>query len=196
MDYLKQLEICDILCIQNKEGNFISNGIRWFTNGKVSHIAMYVGGGKNFIIEYTIGGCQHNRIQKYLKYPYKIWVRRIKDLTVDMASKIKDEAYKDIGKGYDYVAYAGYMFFQGLEKIDKVMEKLFKFDLGLSNLRKFDNWLQVRNKEVCSSGIDVWTKRAGLDLFPELGNQQVTPEDVLKSNKLKTIMVLDFIKEV
>jgi len=176
----RKLRKADIMVIQNKKFDLISSGIRWFQNGKSSHTCLIsdVKGQKQ--IEYTIGGCQERDIKIYMNYPHKVWIMRKIDLSYRERNEIVKQAKLDIGKRYDYLSYIIYILVMGLKKI------------GINLERKFNNFIQARDKEVCSSGVDKWYRKAGQDLFPNIGDNMVVPDDFLKHKKLTNIFILDF----
>jgi len=176
---LQKIECGDAILVRNSNKKaFISKGICWVTHSRVSHTALYVGGGENKIIEYTGDGCRVAKLSKYFGQDFTIWVRRIKGLTTTQASLMKSAAYNDVGKNYDFLSYIPYIFYQFLRAI------------GLGRFRKRDMLLHADDKQVCSSAYDKWAKSANVDLFPNLGEQQPTPEDILKNKLLRTIMVI------
>jgi len=167
----------DSILYHNNKKNFISESIEWFENGRVSHVDIYVGGGDQGVIGATEGGITKRNLFSYIKPDYTVIVRRIKGITVDQAAKMKDAAYKDIRKrtAYDYLAYIGYI-------IGCILRKL-----GLDVLNN-DNPFASKNKLVCSEAYDKWAKESGLDLFPTIGEAFVTPQNILESNELETLI--------
>jgi len=165
-------------CIIIRSDGIIADGIEWFTDGNSSHIAMYVGGGKNLITEYTIGGAKCPRITKYCKDKYTLTLRRIKGITLEQAAKMKRAGYESVYKKekYDYLSYLGYIIFNLLRKI------------GVSDLLKLNNPFNTPFAEVCSSGYDKWVKAGGIDLFPEIGEELVTPHHLDITDKMETIV--------
>lgn len=166
----------DAILIHNSK-NLISAGIELFEQGDVSHAALYVGGGNQGIIEYSTGGCQRNSLSKYYQDNIKIIVRRIRGLTVEQAEKMKEAAYRDLVKSrpYDYLSYVGFVWI------------CIKSKLGIREAFKKDNPVQGAGK-VCSTGYAFWAALAGLNLFPDIGEEAVTPQHILESSNLYTVI--------
>jgi len=169
-------EIGDAVLIHDDRPNIVGDSIEWFTNGKVSHVDLYVGNGK--VIGATIKGVVEQKIKKYFKRYYTITIRRIKNITVNQAVKMKLAAYSDVKKKiqYDFFSYLGYIFLQLLRK------------LGLKEAESWDNPVDDQDKVVCSSAYDRWAKKAGIDLFPDIGEEAVTPRHIFESDRLETII--------
>jgi len=184
----KVCEMGDCIIIQNNKQDIISDAIEWFENGKVSHVAMYLGGGQNLISEFCIEGAVVNRITRYCKDQYTVYVRRIKGITVDQASKMKDAGYKSAfnKEKYGFFSYLGYIV---LNLYRKIVRQIFGRKIADAFLM-VDNPFSASDTEVCSSGYDKWAKAGGIDLFPGVGNQMVTPEHLLESEKLETILTV------
>lgn len=161
---LANLQPCDILLFHNNKPNVLGDGIEWFSDGHVSHVAMYVGGGDQSMIHYAIGGCQKMKVADYCKDWTTIIVKRYPGLTVEQSEKVKDNAYKDLGKGrpYDYISYIGFMWM------------CLKHKLGDKNAFVKDNPLSGAG-HVCSVGVDEWYENAGIDVFPNFGEGSVIP---------------------
>jgi len=177
LEYIPQMG--DAILVHDNRPDIIGDGIEWFTNGKVSHVDVYVGGGEGKIIGALASGVKVHYIDEYFKDYYTIYVRRIKGITVDQAAKIKELAYKYVQKrtGYDYISYLGYMIANLLRKI------------GI-NIKKANNPFDSKKRVVCSSFYDKICKKAGIDLFPNIGEEFVTPQDILESKKLETILII------
>lgn len=174
LEHIPQLG--DAIIYHNTEPNFISDGIEWFTDGTTSHVDMYVGGGEGYIIGFTEKGCTLRKLSEYAKDCHEITVRRIKGITVTQAAKMKEVAYRDLTEKqpYDFASYLGFIIINLLRKI------------GI-NLEHKDNPVRGIGK-VCSTAYDAWAKEVGLDLFPHIGDKLVTPEHILKSDKLETLI--------
>lgn len=175
-EFLKIPQMGDCILIHHTKFNIISSGIELVSGSKVSHVAMYVGGGNNNIVEYIPGGCTVDSLSKYLKDDIVVTVRRINGLTVDQAQKMKHLAYLDVSKKrkYDYLSYVGFIVLKikSLFKKSKVSP-----DLPIDGAG-----------EVCSSGYAEWCRNAGLDIFDELGDKNVTPGDILNNKGMSTII--------
>jgi len=92
-------------CILFSGKSLISRGIRWFTDSKWNHAAIYVGGGGQFVIEATAAGVEKTALKELLKCE-AVCVRRIPDLKVEDAELMKDRAYGLIYDNYDYAQIA------------------------------------------------------------------------------------------
>jgi len=88
-------------CIIFETDALVADGIEWFSGGKVSHVALYVGGGNRNLVEALIKGVKIRTLDTYFTSKYTIHVRRIKGLTVEQAEKMKTYAYSRVGKPYD-----------------------------------------------------------------------------------------------
>ena len=111
-------------CILFKGKGFISRGIQWFTDSEYSHVAMYVGGGNNQVIEATEAGVEINPILPLLKAADRVCVRRIPNLKVDDAEKMKAKGYSLIYEHYDYLQFAGLAIYFLFRKIGIQLSKL------------------------------------------------------------------------
>jgi hypothetical protein len=169
-------QIGDIILFRNNAPNFIADGIEWFENGSVSHVALYVGGGDAAVIEYTVGGCLRTPLSHFYADNMTIIVRRIPGLTVEDAEKIKARAYADYEakKPYDYLSYIGFIYMQ------------FRRKIGWRVKPNKDNPIQGSGK-VCSTGVDEWVE-IYKDFFPALGDEAVTPHDWEICPELKTVI--------
>ena len=171
----------DAILIHDLRPNIIGDGIEFFTDGDVAHTDIYVGGGDGGIIGYTAEGCTRRNINMWFKPYYKVTLRRIKDITINQASKMKEAAYNDYNKHkpYDFLSYIGFIY-------QNIKRKLFKKKID-DDSTESDNPVQGQGK-VCSTGYIEWTKEAGLDLFPNIGDESVTPQHIFKSKKFETII--------
>ena len=180
-DKIKNIpEMGDAILVATNRPDIISDSIEWFSNGHYSHVAMYVGGGDNSIIEYTLKGCIKDSLIKYCTKDMRIMIRRVKNLTLDQASKVKALAYKDYleNKPYGFLSYVGYIISSLLRKI------------GI-NIMKNDNPFRTHTSEVCSSGYVKWYKLAGIELLPKIGIDMVTPKHIEDCAKMQTLIYVD-----
>lgn len=171
-------QMADAILIHDDKGGIIGDGIEWFTNGRTSHVEIYVGGGEGKTIGARIDGVKVHRIDEYFKDHYTVTVRRAKGITVEQAAKAKDLAYYLVEKRYKYdiEAYFGFVFFLLLRKI------------GIAHWLKFDNTSALNSLFFCSEVFDSCMRDAGLDLFPTIGAGFVTPQDIMESDRLQTII--------
>jgi len=152
----------------------VSRGIKWFTDSKYSHATLYVGGGKNYIIEATLAGVERNRIQDVLVHAERICIRRIPNLTVEEVELMKNKAYSLIYDSYDipqFISYIPYFLFR-------------KVGINLPFL-VFNN----RQKMVCSELYGVCALAAGIKLFRNI--KLITPEFLYRTLKMVTILEED-----
>jgi hypothetical protein len=178
-EFDKILTICqtaDLLLFYNTK-NLISKGIAEFKtldyknnqyiktyNIKTSHVAIYLGGGKNLILESSFPkGTQLSTIQKYFKKDYIIEVKRLIGITVNEMANIKNICYEYIAthpnQKYDWISFLGLLY-----------QKWF-------NAENSKNIFANNQKQFCSSlADDIW-KLNGRDFFPDLKDKQVTPND-------------------
>jgi len=147
-----------------------SYGSRWFTSFKVSHTAIYVGGGDSYVIEAVPDGVIKTRFSDFIKDKTFLCVRRIPNLTVENAEKMKSAAYDFLNTPYN--------FFQ-------------RISLSLySTFRKFGLYfpLFVRNRPSPVISSELWydcAKAAGFRI--RTVNGAVTPEVLLTTSKLATV---------
>jgi hypothetical protein len=158
-------------CILIGGKSFVSRGIKWFTNSKYSHTALYLGGGSNYVAEATAVGVEKNKIQNLLAYAECVCVRRIPNLTVEQAEIMKDKAYSLIYDSYDtlqFISYIPYFLFR-------------KVGINLPFLV-----FNSRQKMVCSELYAVCALAADIRLYKSV--KLITPEFLYKTNKLITII--------
>jgi len=159
----------------------VSRGIEWFTDGDYSH-CIWV----NFpwIYHWTTWRAKKEKLKSYLKSDYKICVMRYEELTIKQVKMIEMYANQDVKDKRIYASksYFGYALFNAMSKIPLIGKGLSGF------FRRHKNPWRARNQRVCSSGIiQRWFKKAGIDICPELGDEQVTPEDIFLSDKLRIV---------
>lgn len=160
----------DLLFI--KGDTFWSDGISWLTskNGGPSHVAVYVGGGKQAQIGAVKYGVSLDTVGYMLQHAKFFAIRRIPDLTVANAEKMKDAAYGLLNKKYDrwqFVTLALYL----------VIRKLTKFEWV---------WLikDVKGKYVCSAlGYKVCLAGGFKLVTPE---NRITPCDMFTDTRLES----------
>jgi hypothetical protein len=111
-------------CILFKGKGFISRGIQWFTNSEYSHVVIYIGGGKNQVIEATEHMVEVSDLLPLLKEADKVCVRRIPNLLLNDAEKMKNKAYDLVYEPYDYIQFAGLALFNALRKIGIIWGRL------------------------------------------------------------------------
>ena len=165
---LKSLIPGDCILLGGK--GIISRGIKWFTNSKYSHAAIYVGGGNNYVIEATLVGVEKNKIHSLIEHADKICIRRIFNLSAEDAELMKNKAYQLLYNSYDvlqFVSYIPYFLFR-------------KIGINLPFLV-----INKRNKMVCSELYAVCALAAGIKFAknPKL----VTPEILYRTHKMETI---------
>lgn len=104
-------------CILFSGKGFVSRGIKFFTDSKWTHAAIYVGGGEGFVIEATAAGVEKNPLAPLLKKASAYCVRRIPDLTVEQAELMKEKAYGLIYEEYDFVQLVSLGIYYAFRKI-------------------------------------------------------------------------------
>ena len=163
------LQPCDVILLSGK--NFISRGIKFFTDSKYSHAALYVGGGEGYVIEATAAGVEKNRLNDIIKKDSAYCVRRIPDLTVDQAEAMKAKAYSLIYEDYDVLQMLTLGVYFAFRKLGITWSAL------VSN---------AKNRMVCSELVAV----ACLCIPLKFRNKTklVTPEDLHSTDKLVTIL--------
>ena len=162
-------------CILVDSNSFISDGIEWFENGKVSHVAVYIG--NNEIVEATETGVKRNKVNKYYSKKYNWCVRRIKGLTADQSQKIVTSALSLVGKPYDFLQFIGLAIFY---LVKKLTGKKYYWLIGQSG----DDMM------ICSEVFVKATRDAGIELFGGIDAKSITPQDLLENNNLVTIKEL------
>ncbi len=161
-------------CILIGGKSFVSRGIKWFTNSKYSHVALYVGGGEAYVIEATAAGVERTKFISLLKRASNLCIRRIPDLKVDEAELIKQKAYSLLYQNYDY--------FQFISMIPYfLMRKLFGVNW---------TWLlfNKRTKMICSELVAICYYAAGIEIAPYKKIKSITPNDLYKSKKMITVI--------
>lgn len=175
-------QMADCILIHDHAGGIVSDGIEWFTGDietrKVpSHIEIYVGSGENKTIGARADGVRIHRIQDYFYDRFTVTVRRVKGIRVDQAAKVKESAYELVARkvAYNFTGLVGFALFRLLRKV------------GI-NLMWLPNMTNMPGCDFCSQVGDICYKSAHLDLFPELGEGFVSPEDFMQSERLETII--------
>lgn len=97
----KILHPADIVLVAGK--GWLSKSIMFLTNSKWSHAALYVGGGRQAVLEAVDDGVEENPFVTTAKGHTRVAIRRLPGLTVQQAEAIKTEAYKRLNKPYDFV---------------------------------------------------------------------------------------------
>jgi hypothetical protein len=165
---LKSLIPGDCILVGGK--SIVSRGIKWFTDSKYSHAAIYIGGGKNYIIEATMAGVEKNPISDLLDHAENLCIRRIPELTAEDAAEMKNKAYQLLYESYDilqFISYIPYFAFR-------------KFGINLPFLV-----FNKRNKMICSELYAVCALAAGVKFAKS--TKLVTPETLYETKKMITI---------
>ena len=168
-------------CILIESDSLIADGIEWMSCGKVSHAAIYVGGGKRKIIEALSEGVKVKTLDKYFKNDYTITIRRITGLKVNQAEEMKAFAYDQVDKPYDFNQFIslGLYFLANKMGLDDVL-RWFGYDV---DEHVDDN----ENAIICSELYVRAAKEAGITLCGRKNLSLITPQDLLKSTKMETI---------
>ncbi len=167
----------DAILIHDAKGGLIGEGIEWFTNGLCSHVELYIGGGNAQTIGARIDGVRVHSLRDYFHDRFTVTVRRIKGITVTRAAMIKSRAWWMVEKKvpYGFFSYLGFILFCSLHK------------MGI-NLMWLPNPTNLPGFKVCSELYDFCAKAAGFDLFPKIGDGCVTPQHIMESDLLETII--------
>jgi len=75
-----------------------------------SHTGLYFGSGSQETVEAFPHGVDIGNFKKYLDKSHKVQVWYNKNLTVDQLLSLKEFAYQQLGKAYDYKAFADFIF--------------------------------------------------------------------------------------
>jgi len=166
-----------VLVHSNKKVAPVSDAIEWFENGDVSHVFMYVGSGGTTILDVRWhNGVHEGRLYTYLHDEYELTIRRRKDMTVEQVEQLKVAAYKYVGSRYDFLAVIGAGFRQLIRK------------LGMRGwLRDDFYFLDSPSRVNCSEFIERVYQQIGVVLVPTKKAPDVTPHDLLKTDRLTTI---------
>lgn len=160
-------------CILISGNGFVSDGIEWITDGKASHVAIYVGGGEQFVIEAREHGIEKNGVQRLFRDVNHFTVRRIPGLTVENAEKMKAKAYSLLGKKYDYRLFSSLGAYYLLKKIGITWNGL----LG-----------ENKNEMICNELYRLCALEAGF-IATEYPMSE-TPKTYLETPLLKTVFEL------
>ncbi|MEM5778792.1 MAG: YiiX/YebB-like N1pC/P60 family cysteine hydrolase [Candidatus Aenigmatarchaeota archaeon] len=160
-------------CVLISGEHFISRGIKWFTNSKYNHVALYVGGGEGYVIEATEAGVEKNKLSKLLQSASGVCIRRVPNLTVFQAELIKNKAYQLLYQNYDFLQFISMIPYFLFRKIG------FNFPFLLLN---------SRNRMICSELYAVCLYAAGIKLKSSIKKfKSITPEDLYRSDLLVTV---------
>lgn len=180
------LRVADVICIHDNSGDFVSDGIEWFTaepgqsmDEVPSHIEQIVDVREFLTIGARLDGVKVHKLTEYFDDRFTLTVRRIIDLRPDQEEKIRQEDYAMVSRKWEYgwTAYFGFAVFCLFHKIG--------WDVfSLPNPTKFKNF------PVCSHVPDISSLLARKDCFPEIGAGSVTPNHWLRSPRLKTVIVV------
>ncbi len=161
-------------CILMQTDGLVADGIEWFSDGEVSHTAIYVGGGERKIIESLIDGVKVKKLDKYFHGKYTIFVRRINNLKVEQAEKMKEYAYSRVNKPYDFIQFITLGFYFIMVK------------LGIRN--KTNVIADDDKKDICSELFNDAASHAGIRLFRTKPHSVITPQDLLECERMETIV--------
>lgn len=166
-------------CILISANGLVSDGIKWMTKGIVSHVAIYVGGGERKIIEAIPNGVKIQQLDKYFKNCYNIYVKRIKNIKLSQAEIMKDYAYTQVDKRYDYVQFIGLAWYFIMIKLG-IAALLAKIGINIDVKNPTDSVIcsELYNDAANDAGIKLTKKNASV----------VTPQDLMESSKMETIL--------
>ena len=74
-----------------------------------SHAGLYFGNGSNMTIEAEANGVVKDNFKRFLNNKHRVKVFFYKDMTVLQLQKMKEYAYQQLGKSYDYAAFAKFI---------------------------------------------------------------------------------------
>lgn len=140
---------------------WISKLIKFATKSKISHVGVMIS--EDLMAESYWWGVRLTRLDNK-KYDYIIL--RCDDVTYFKSEKLIDFMFKHIDAEYDY--------------------RLF-FTLGLNRLFGLNLKGNDPMKFICSELVVAAYKEAGIDLLEGVKSDNVTPHEILNSNKLKVI---------
>ena len=104
-EWLHHIQACSVVaCDSDHE---LGEIIKWFMQGKSSHIEIYLGHGKNMVASAEAEGFRLKRLYRNfsdLKVHIRIYAKR--NLTVEEAEKVKGKCWELLcdDKGYDFLA--------------------------------------------------------------------------------------------
>jgi Permuted papain-like amidase enzyme, YaeF/YiiX, C92 family len=150
--------------------DFVADGIMWFENGNVSHVAVYVGDG--CLVEALEKGVAKTQLSSYFDTKHDWCIRRVSGMTMQQEKDLVAKALTLVGDKYDYWQLFTLMIFSAVKKITK----------------KSFNWL-VGNKVntmICSEVFAVSAVAAGLSLF-NVDVKEVMPQTILECDKMFTV---------
>lgn len=161
-------------CILVSGKGFISRGIKWFTNSKYSHVALYIGGGEGYVIEATAAGVEKNKFSSLLKGADGICIRRYPGLTIEQVELIKQKAYGLLYENYDFLQFLSMVPYFLLRKIGITWNALL---------------FNKRTKMICSELFGVCYYAAGILFKSSMKKlKSLTPEDLYSDKKLITVI--------
>ncbi len=159
-----ELEVGDVILYKGGEG-ILSRAVQFFTKSKYSHVAMMIS--DTLLIEANWYKKSNTITFQYDKGKMEIY-RVNGGLSVEQKLTLLEHCYGFLNKKYDYPQILGYI-------------------LRFFNKNKI-NTFNSSNKLICSELIDRAYLKVGVDLSNEHYVGDVTPEDIVKSEKLKRIL--------
>lgn len=97
---LRNIPTMSLICTTGDA--FFSRVIRWWTRGKSSHTAIYIGSGRHKIAESLWRGNQITRLEKYLKKGCRVWIYAKPGLTLEQEALMKTFIYTTKDRKYDW----------------------------------------------------------------------------------------------
>lgn len=165
-------------CILLDREDILGDGIEWIQNGKVSHVAIYVGEG--MIVEaLETGAVKLSKLDKYFNEKYRWMIRRVKNITKEQKQIIADTVSEYIGDPYDWFQLITLGIFLLIRKLIGVR---WYWVIGQSK----------KNMMICSELFCVGTIKAGIDLFPNINIKAITPELLYKTEAMETVRELSY----
>lgn len=165
----KTLHTADIVLVAGK--GWISKSIMFLTDSKWSHAALYVGGGRQAVLEAVDDGVEENPFVTTAKGHTRIAIRRLPDLTVEQAEAIKAVAYKELNRPYDYVQLVTLGVYSVVRKYLGV-----RWSALVKNSKK---------SMICSELVEVAYAAAGVHFAKK--DKMVTPDTLGEAENLVTV---------
>ena len=170
-DFIDALDLGDAILFRGSD--WISRAIMAFERN--CHVGVYAG--QEILLHQTYPTARQDNLKDYIK-KQTVTVRRFKDLTDTEQGFIVAEAWKDVDNKRPYNVkglVAGYSLFAVLRKIGIKAQHIV-------------NPYSDKASRVCSSAYIDWATRAGVDAFRGIGYEQGTPDHILHSPEMSTVI--------
>jgi hypothetical protein len=161
---VESLEIGDIVLYKAGD-DFFSKCVRFFTKSNYVHVSMLVS--NDLVIEANWNKKSNIVPFRYNQKKMEIY-RVIGGLTTEQKFVLLKSSYLFLNKKYDYPQIFGY-----------IVKYFFKSKSNIFN---------SPNKIICSELIDRSYLKAGIDLLSENLDGDISPDEIIKSNKLCRVL--------